>query len=106
MMRRAFMASPLRNLLLWLCFGIFAIIVATAFGQVLLNRWNQPFYNAIENRNLSGFLHQLVVFVQIAGGLLVLNVAQSWLNQMLHLKLREGLTRDLIAEWMKPRRAF
>ena len=29
-----------------------------------------------------------------------------WLNQMLHLKLREGLTRDLITEWMRPRRAF
>ena len=25
---------------------------------------------------------------------------------MLHLKLREGLTRDLIGEWMRPRRAF
>ena len=47
-----------------------------------------------------------MIFAEIAGGLLVLNVAQTWLNQMLRLRLREGLTRDLIGEWMRPRRAF
>ncbi|MGH7004255.1 MAG: ABC transporter ATP-binding protein/permease, partial [Alphaproteobacteria bacterium] len=36
----------------------------------------------------------------------VLSVAQTWLNQMTRLKLREGLTRDLIGEWLVPRRAF
>lgn len=106
MMRQAFVASPLRNLLIWLSIGMFAVIVTTAFGQVLLNRWNQPFYDAIEKRNLSAFFRQLIVFAEIAGALLVLNVIQAWLNQMLHLRLREGLTRDLIGEWMQPRRAF
>ncbi|MGO4843947.1 ABC transporter ATP-binding protein/permease, partial [Rhizobiaceae sp. 2RAB30] len=33
-------------------------------------------------------------------------IAQQWLNQMVRLKLREGLTLDLIGEWMQPRRAF
>src|SRR4051812_1978774 len=106
MMWRAFMASPLRNTLLALGAGIVAIIVATAFGQILLNRWNQPFYDALQRRDLAAFLHQLMIFAKIAGGLLVLNVAQSWLNQMIRLKLREGLTLDLIGEWMRPRRAF
>ena len=106
MMWRAFLGSPLRNVLLWLCFGICAVIVATAFGQVLLNRWNQPFYDAIERRNLPAFFHQLVVFAELAGGLLVLNVAQGWLNQMLHIKLRQGLASDMFDEWMRPRRAL
>lgn len=106
MMRRAFMASPLRDTLLWLCGGIFAVIIATSFGQVILNSWNEPFYDALEKRNLSAFFHQLVVFAEIAGVLLVLNVIQAWLSQMLHLRLREGLTRDLIGQWMQPRRAF
>ena len=106
MMWRAFMASPVRRAILLLCLGLLTVILATAFGQVILNRWNKPFYDALERRNLSDFLHQLVVFAQIAGVLLTLNVTQNWLNQMLHLKLREGLTRDLIGEWMKPGRAF
>ena len=37
---------------------------------------------------------------------MLVNLTQTWLSQMLHLKLREGLTRDLIGEWMRPRRAF
>ena len=106
MMWRAFMASPLRNSLLGLGAAIVAVIVATAFGQILLNRWNQPFYDALQRRDLAAFLHQLLVFAEIAGGLLVLNVAQTWLNQMIRLKLREGLTLDLIGEWLRPRRAF
>lgn len=106
MLRRAFMASPLRNTILMFAFGILAVILATAAGQIILNRWNRPFYDAIERRDLQAFFHQLIIFAQIAGVLLVLNVTQTWLNQMLRLKLREGLTSDLVGEWMRPKRAF
>ncbi|RTM05534.1 MAG: ABC transporter ATP-binding protein/permease [Hyphomicrobiales bacterium] len=99
-------ASPVRKKLLWAWAGIIAVIVATSIGQVLLNRWNQPFYDALARRDMQGFLYQLVVFAIIAGGLLVLNVGQTWLNQIIRLKLREALTLDLIDEWMRPARAF
>ena len=102
----AFRGSPLRRRLLLLAAGIFAVILATALGQILLNRWNQPFYDALQQRNFAGFLQQLMVFFEIAGMLLVLNIAQQWLNQMLQLKLREALTRDMIDEWLRPGRAF
>lgn len=106
MMSRAFMMSPVRNILFGLGFATVAIVVATAFGQILLNRWNRPFYDALERRDLEEFVHQLAVFAVIAIFLLLLNVAQTWLNQLMRLKLREGLTRDMINEWMRPRRAF
>lgn len=106
MMGRAFMMSPVRNMLFGLGFAMLAIVVATAFGQVLLNRWNRPFYDALERRDIEEFVHQLAVFAVIAIFLLLLNVAQTWLNQLMRLKLREGLTRDMINEWMRPRRAF
>lgn len=106
MMWRAFLGSPLRRLLFWVGFGIFALIVATAFGQVLLNRWNAPFYDAIERRNVPDFLNQLMMFAYIAGGLLLLNIAQGWLNRYLHIKLREGLVRDLLDHWLAPGRAL
>ncbi|CAN7646140.1 ABC transporter ATP-binding protein/permease [Mesorhizobium sp. LjNodule214] len=104
--RQALKTSPVRKPLAWTCIGIVAVIVATAIGQVLLNRWNQPFYDALARRDMQGFLHQLLVFAEIAGGLLVLNVGQTWLNQTIRLKLREALTLDLIDEWMRPARAF
>jgi putative ATP-binding cassette transporter len=105
-MLRAAWASPVRNTLLWLAGVIFLVMVATAYGQIRLNRWNQPFYDALERRDFGGFLVQLGVFGVIAGTLLVLNVFQRWLTETLKLKLREGLTLDLVDLWMLPRRAF
>src|ERR1700726_4036346 len=106
MIFRTFWASPERNKILLLGVAIVAVIGLSAFGQVRLNAWNQPFYNALTRKDLREFLDQLVVFGVIAGGLLILNVAQAWLNQMTKVRLREGLVRDLINEWLKPRRAF
>src|SRR6202034_4505517 len=65
-----------------------------------------PFYDALARKNLDAFVEQLLVFLVIAAGLLSLNVAQTWLNQMIKLKLREGLLEDLLNEWLAPRRAF
>ena len=106
MMLEAAWASAVRNTLLWLGAAIFLIIVATAYGQILLNRWNQPFYDALARRDLHEFLVQLGTFGIIAGALLVLNVVQRWLGETIKLKLREGLTLDLVDLWTRPRRAF
>ena len=106
MMLKAFWASPVRNTLLWLAGVIFLVVVSTAYGQIRLNRWNEPFYDALSRRDFQEFLVQLGVFGIIASALLVLNVFQRWLTEMIKLKLREGLTLDLIDLWMVPRRAF
>ncbi|MGN6143687.1 MAG: ABC transporter ATP-binding protein/permease [Mesorhizobium sp.] len=105
-MRQALAGSPITRRIAWASAAILAVIVATSFGQILLNRWNQPFYDAIQRRDVAEFLHQLVVFAAIAGGLILLNIAQQWLNQRIKLRLREVLTTDLIEEWMRPNRAF
>jgi putative ATP-binding cassette transporter len=104
--RSGLAGSPVTRRIVWASLAILVIIGATAFGQILLNRWNQPFYDAIQRRDLAEFLHQLTVFAAIAGGLLVLNIGQQWLNQRIRLRLREALTADLIEEWMRPNRAF
>jgi putative ATP-binding cassette transporter len=106
MMVRALWASSARNAIMALGASAAVVIVLTAYGQVRLNRWNQPFYDALSRRNMHEFGLQLVVFAVIAGVLLLLNVAQRWIQEMLKLKLREGLVRDLVEDWMRPRRAF
>lgn len=93
-----------RRIFVLLTVGIIVVIIATAGMQVVLNAWNSPFYNAIETRNFSSFLYYLMVFFGIAGVLLVLNVAQTWLAQMITLQSRQWLTRDLISEWLTARR--
>jgi vitamin B12/bleomycin/antimicrobial peptide transport system ATP-binding/permease protein len=106
MMTLALLRSPVRNTVLLLGLGLVAVIIATAYGQVRLNRWNRPFYNALSAHQLDQFLVQLGVFGVIAASLLVLNVGQQWLSQMLTLKLRQGLVLDLVENWLRPRRAF
>ena len=105
-MLRVLWGSPQRTKILLLGVSLVVVIGATAYGQITLNAWNRPFYDAIGRRDLHGFLVQLMVFGVIAGLLLVLNVAQAWLNQATKVKLREGIVRDLFNEWLKPRRAF
>jgi putative ATP-binding cassette transporter len=106
MMARALWAAPVRNTLFLLSGSIFFVIAATAYGQIRLNSWNQPFYDALSHRNFAQFLDQLGIFGLIAGILLVLNVGQRWLTETLKLKLRQGLVHDLIQNWLVPGRAF
>src|SRR6202521_5747952 len=105
-MGRALWAAPVRNTLFLLSGALFLVIAGTAYGQIRLNNWNQPFYDALSRRDFAQFLVQLGVFGLIAGALLVLNVAQRWLGETLKLRLRQGLVRDLIQNWMHPARAF
>ncbi|PWB83470.1 MAG: glycosyl transferase family 1 [Methylocystaceae bacterium] len=98
--------SPARGALIAIWAALIAVVGATAYGQIELNAWNQPFYDALARRDTNGFTHQLGVFAVIAGALLVLNVAQTWLNQISRFELRKRLTRDLFAQWLVPKRAF
>ena len=106
MMIRALWAAPVRNVLFLLSGALFAVIAVSAYGQIRLNDWNKPFYDALSRRDFEQFLVQLGVFGLIAGALLVLNVAQRWLGETLKLRLRQGLARDLIENWLRPGRAF
>jgi putative ATP-binding cassette transporter len=106
MMVRALWAAPVRNTLFLLSGALFLVIAVAAYGQIRLNNWNQPFYDALSHRDFAQFLEQLGVFGLIAGTLLGLSVAQRWLGETLKLRLRQGLTRDLVQNWLKPCRAF
>jgi putative ATP-binding cassette transporter len=106
MMWRAFLASSQFAALSMLGGAIVLVVGATAYGQIRLNAWNKPFYDALARKDLDAFIKQLLVFLVIAAALLALNVAQNWLNQMMKLKLREGLLRDLLDQWLAPGRAF
>jgi vitamin B12/bleomycin/antimicrobial peptide transport system ATP-binding/permease protein len=105
-MGRALWAAPVRNTLFLLSGALFLVIAGTAYGQIRLNNWNQPFYDALSRRDFAQFLVQLGVFGLLAGTLLFLNVAQRWLGETLKLRLRQGLARDLIQNWLQPGRAF
>jgi putative ATP-binding cassette transporter len=106
MMVKTFWSSPGRNELFLLATAVCIVVALTAVAQIRLNAWNKPFYDALSLKDFGGFLYQLLVFAELAGALLILNVAQAWLREMSKLKLREGLTRDLFNQWLIFKRAF
>jgi putative ATP-binding cassette transporter len=95
-----------RYKLVLLAIFLAAVISATTIAQLQLNAWNEPFFNAIRNKDLPSFGRQLVVFSTIAIVLLILNVGQTWLDQAMKIALREWISRDLLAQWLTPKRAF
>jgi vitamin B12/bleomycin/antimicrobial peptide transport system ATP-binding/permease protein len=103
---RTLRTSRYRYRLGLLAAGIVVVICANAGGQIRLNSWQGDFYDAIEQRDVAAFTTQLLVFAVIAGGLLVLVVAQTWLREMTNVRLREWLTHDLLDQWLAPKRAY
>lgn len=106
MIYRAIVGSPVGRRVIVLASGLVIAILVTTYGQIILNDWNQPFYDALTRRDLNEFLYQLGVYAVIVSCLLVLDVSQRWLTETFKFRLREGLTRDLLKLWMAPRRAF
>ena len=102
---RAARRSPHRRRLALLAAGIVAVILANAAAQIGLNFWQGAFYGALQRRDLPAFARELLTFAPIAGVLLALVVAQTWLQETAKVALREWLTRDLLDEWLVPRRA-
>lgn len=98
--------APEKRALLWLSGMIVVVIVFNALAQLALNSWQGTFYDAVAQRDLPLFYWNLGLFAMIAGVLLVLGVAQTWLHENLKVKLREAVTFDLIEEWLRPKRAY
>ena len=86
--------------------GIVIVLVGNMIGQVRLNDWNGAFFDALAQRNLSGLGHQLLVFLAVIGFLLALVVGQTWMQQMLKVRLREWLTHHLLDQWLVRGRAY
>ena len=63
----AWRASAVAKTLAALVVGIVVVIAFTAYGQLALNEWNKPFYDAISRRDVRDFIWQLGVFAVIAG---------------------------------------
>lgn len=91
--------------LIVLAAGVVAVIALNTVAQVRLNAWNGDFYGAIEQRDLEAFLRQLRVFLVLAAILLTLVVAQTWLQEVLKVRLRARVTDDLLERWLEPKRA-
>ncbi len=82
------------------------VVIANTVGQIKLNTWLGTFYDTLSERSYMALWEQLTIFLLIVGGLLVLVVLQTWLQETIKIRLREWLTHDLVDEWLAPRRPY
>ncbi len=67
---------------------------------VLLNQWNNRFYNALQERNWDTFVSELLFFCVLATILIVLAVYQLYLNQWLQIRWRRWMTNAYLGDWL------
>lgn len=98
--------SKQRRWILGLAVGIVGVIMLTTLAQLRLNRWQGSFYDALNRLDVPEFIHQLYVFAAIVVALVICAVSQAWCQEMLKVRLREGLTRHLLGQWLLPKQAY
>ena len=69
--------------------------------NVLLNSWNNSFYNALQDKDWNGFVYQLGFFCALATAFILLAVYQLYLNQWLQIRWRRWLTRTYLDHWLE-----
>jgi vitamin B12/bleomycin/antimicrobial peptide transport system ATP-binding/permease protein len=88
----------------WAGRGLLLVVVALNLGMVyinvLLNQWNNTFYNALQDKDYTVFVHQLIRFSWLAGLHIVAAVYQLYLTQMLQIRWRRWLTEHYLHAWL------
>jgi vitamin B12/bleomycin/antimicrobial peptide transport system ATP-binding/permease protein len=69
--------------------------------NVMLNQWNNRFYNALQERNWDTFVYELGFFCVLAAIYITLAVYQLYLNQWLQIRWRRWMTRQYLDHWLK-----
>lgn len=91
----------------WRAWGLTAVIItlnlAHVYLLVLLNKWNNRFYNALQNFDKEEFFSALGEFSLLAGIFIVVAVYELYLQQMLEIKWRRWMTKKYLNSWLADR---
>ena len=88
----------------WSAIGLLVAVVAlnlfSVWLNVRLNRWNNDFYDALQQYNWSEFWYQFGIFGIIAFAMIVDAVYALYLRQILHIRWRRWLTDRYLRHWL------
>ena len=68
--------------------------------DVLLNQWNNRFYNALQEKDWDSFVREIGVFSLLAACNVVVGIYQLYLNQWLQIRWRRWMTKRYLGEWL------
>jgi putative ATP-binding cassette transporter len=88
----------------WSAIGLLVAVVAlnlfSVWLNVRLNRWNNDFYDALQQYKWSEFWYQFGIFGAIAFAMIVDAVYALYLRQILHIRWRRWLTDRYLRNWL------
>ena len=79
---------------------VIAIELSVVAINVMLNQWNNRFYNALQERNWDAFIYEIGFFCVLAAIYIVLAVYQLYLNQWLQIRWRRWMTQHYLDHWL------
>jgi vitamin B12/bleomycin/antimicrobial peptide transport system ATP-binding/permease protein len=80
--------------------AVISIELSLVLINVLLNQWNNRFYNALQEKNWDGFVREIGIFSLLATFYIALAVYQLYLNQWLQIRWRRWMTSTYLGEWL------
>jgi len=80
--------------------AVIAIELGLVAIDVLINQWNNRFYNALQDKNWDAFVYELGYFCVLAAIFIVLAVYQLYLNQWLQIRWRRFMTERYLRGWL------
>ncbi|HEX7213330.1 MAG TPA: ABC transporter ATP-binding protein/permease [Methylomirabilota bacterium] len=87
--------------------GLLLVVVTLTLGMVylnvLMNRWNNDFFSALQDKNAAAFRRQLLQVAWLVGVYILLAVYQLYLSQMLEIRWRRWLTERYLLAWLADR---
>lgn len=88
----------------WLLLGsVVSLSLGMVYLLVLLNAWNNEFYNALQNKDFAAFKAQLLKFSWLAFIFIAAFVYQTYLQQLLQIRWRRWLTEIFLTDWLSDR---
>jgi putative ATP-binding cassette transporter len=80
--------------------AVIAIELSLVAIDVLINQWNNRFYNSLQDKNWDNFVREVGIFTVLAFCSIGLSVYQLYLNQWLQIRWRRWLTNRYLGEWL------
>ena len=88
----------------WAGRGLLAAVITIELAlvalDVLLNQWQNRFYNALQEKNWDNFVREMGIFCILATCIIALAVYQLYLNQWLQIRWRRWMTARYLGDWL------
>src|SRR3970040_1194285 len=100
---RPYWVSEQRSKGLALLGAVVGLALALVWINVLINQWNNDFYNAIQEKQRDDFYRLIGKFTLLAFAYIGIAVYRFYLQQMLQIEWRTWLNERFLADWLKDR---